>query len=441
MPADDHFGPLRRSIETRSARISVVGLGYVGLPLLAAVADAGFPAIGVDRDASKITDLRAGRTYLPHLPDSIIRSITSATDLTLADDRAALAGADIILLCVPTPLDEQRRPDLSAVEAASDEIARHAVGADSGRPRLVVLESSTFPGTTRGVVAPRVLAPAPGAPIAFAYSPEREDPGNARFTTRTIPKLVGGLDEAGTALAVSVYERIVETVVPCRTAEVAEAAKLVENVYRSINIALVNELKIVLDALGLDVWEVLDAAATKPFGFHRFNPGPGLGGHCVPIDPFYLSWLAREAGVESRFIELAGEINHAMPGYVVQKTEAALGERGVPLDGARVLVLGVAYKKNVADIRESPAFPIIEQVRARGAAVDYHDPHVPRTHKGRRRDYEMTSIDWSLDAVASYDAVIVVTDHDWYDWDGVASHARVLVDSRAVVAPSRATRA
>ncbi|MBL0927622.1 MAG: nucleotide sugar dehydrogenase [Phycisphaerales bacterium] len=403
-----------------------MGLGYVGLPLLAAVASAGFPAIGVDSDPAKIERLRRGETYLPHLGERLARGLAENPRVTLSADRAALGPADAVLICVPTPLDARREPDLSAVEGAARDVAARR---DPARPLLVCLESTTYPGTTRDVVAP-LLDAAADPRLFLAFSPEREDPGNRRFTTRSIPKLVGGLDRAGGDLAERLYAAVVERVVRCPSAEVAEAAKCVENVYRSVNIALVNELKIALAAMGLDVWEVLEAAATKPFGFQRFDPGPGFGGHCVPIDPFYLSWRAERAGVRTRFIELAGEVNHAMPGYVVGVCERALASRGKRTRGARVLVLGLAYKRDIADVRESPSFELIALLRSLGAEVSYHDPHVPRTHAGRRHDLRMQSVAWSAEELSRHDLVLIATDHSWYDWDAVARHAGLIVDTR-----------
>lgn len=438
-PTDQHEAhrSLTRLIESRAATVAVIGLGYVGLPLLDAVAAAEFPAIGLDHDDTKITTLRRGGSYLPHLGADLGARLASNPRVMLTADPRDLAHADAVLICVPTPLDEHRRPDLSAVERAGHEIRECCVDADPERPRLIVLESTTYPGTTRDLLAPIVRGGRGGGGhggVFVAFSPEREDPGNRGHSTATIPKLVGGIDDASATLACALYERIVRTVVRCSCAEVAEAAKLVENVYRSVNIALVNELKIALAAMGLDVWEVLDAAETKPFGFHRFNPGPGFGGHCVPIDPYYLAHTARQFGVETRFIELAGEVNRAMPGYVVDRCAAALASQHKTLAGSRVLVLGVAYKKNIADVRESPAFEIIELLRERGAEVEYHDPFVPATWKGRRHDLRMTSIEWSARALGSFDAVVIVTDHDWYDAAFIAEHARLIVDTRHLMA-------
>lgn len=437
---------LEQRLNEQAATVAVLGLGYVGLPLLHAVAQAGFHALGIDRDPTKIERLRAGENYLPHLGDDLARRLGAGPRVTLTTDRAQLAHADAILICVPTPLDHRRTPDLTAVEAAARDVYTHAVAEQPHRPRLVVLESTTYPGTTRGVVMPLASgnAPAKGPARAAdlpqhhnahalfaAFSPEREDPGRRDITTRRIPKLVAGLDEHAHRLALALYRHLVDTPVPVATVEEAEAAKLVENVYRSVNIALVNELKTLFTTMGIDVWRVLDAAETKPFGFHRFNPGPGFGGHCVPIDPFYLSWCARAFNAESRFIELAGEINHAMPAWVVDRCAHALRSNDGPaLREASLLILGLAYKKNVGDVRESPSFELIELLKQQGARVAYHDPFVPRTWAGRRHDVDMTSVDWSAQTLAAHDAVLIATDHDWYDWDFVLEHARLIVDTR-----------
>jgi len=447
------FDTLRHRIASAEAVVAVVGLGYVGLPLLHTVAIApagtgwrpgerrGFPAIGLDHDARKIDRLRRAENYLPHLGEATARDLSTAAHVRLSGDPRDLRDADVIIICVPTPLDEHRAPDLSAVERAAREIHEHAVAPDPRRPRLIILESSTYPGTTRDVLAPIVRGdPSPPPPTAhpplplfFAYSPEREDPGNRTYTTPMIPKLVGGLDAQSGELARMLYERIVARAVPVSSAEVAEAAKLVENIYRAVNIALVNELKVALHAMGLDIWEVLDAAATKPFGFQRFNPGPGFGGHCVPIDPFYLSWKAEQAGASTAFIRLAGEVNRAMPTFVIARCREALGAERKQLAGSKVLVLGLAYKPNIADVRESPSFELIEGLREAGATVSYHDPYVPQTHPGRRHDLQMKSVPWSSDSLAAADLVLIATDHAWYDWEFIARHAKLVVDTRNAI--------
>jgi UDP-N-acetyl-D-glucosamine dehydrogenase len=341
---------------------------------------------------------------------------------------ARLGECDAVISCVPTPLGKHLEPDLTYVQRSADDIARTL------RPgQLVVLESSTYPGTTRQIVLPRLAGKGLvcGKDFFLAYSPEREDPGRKDHTTQTIPKLVGGVDPASTEAAVALYNGAIEQVVPVSTAEVAEAAKILENVYRAVNIALVNEMKQVLTAMGIDVWEVIEAAKTKPFGFQAFYPGPGLGGHCIPIDPYYLTWKAREAGMPTRFIELAGEINRAMPDYVVQRVALALNDCAKAIKGSRILVMGLAYKPDVDDVRESPSFELIEKLETLGAEVDYNDPHVPATHTMRRwGDLGKRSVALTADSLASYDCVLVSTNHTAYDWQMVADHAKLIVDTR-----------
>ncbi|MEZ6242638.1 MAG: nucleotide sugar dehydrogenase [Phycisphaerales bacterium] len=422
-----HRASLLERITSRHALVGVVGLGYVGLPLVRAFHNAGFPTLGFDIDPQKILALNAGRDYLKHPEPGLARKLLDSGRFGATGDFARLAEPDAILVCVPTPLAESREPDLSYVEQTVERIARTL------RPgQLVVLESTTYPGTTRDVVLPRLARSGlnVGDDFFLAYSPEREDPGSPGRTAQHIPKLVGSLDEASSEVATTLYAAAVERVVRVRTPEVAEAAKLLENVYRSVNIALVNEMKVVLETLGIDAWEVIDAAATKPFGFQRFDPGPGMGGHCIPIDPFYLSWKARQVGADARFIELAGEVNHAMPARVVAKTIDSLRARKVDPAKARVLVLGLAYKKNIDDVRESPSFEIISLLREHVAHIDYADPHVPSTHPGRRGDLGMTAVELAPGSLASYDAVVVATDHDAFDWPTIGEHARLIIDAR-----------
>ena len=409
--------------------MGVVGLGYVGLPLARAACARGFPVLGFDIDPEKTAALNAGRTYIQGVGDADIRMMRErGFEATASAER--LGEPDAILICVPTPLGGHREPDLTYVVKTAEAIAAHL------RPgQLVVLESTTFPGTTREVVRPileqRGLTC--GRDFFLAYSPEREDPGNLTFATHKIPKVVGADDSLSRELAIALYEEIVEQVVSVSTADSAEAVKIVENVFRAVNIALANEFKIVFTKMGIDIWEVIEAAKTKPFGFMAFHPGPGLGGHCIPIDPFYLTWRAREFGVNSRFIELAGEINSAMPTYVIDRLRQALDARFAKgLNGSRILILGIAYKKNVDDIRESPALIIIEMLDEAGAQVDYHDPFVPeilvtRQHRqlaGRR------SVSLELEALANYDAVVVLTDHDCIDYEAVLRHSRLVIDTR-----------
>ena len=411
-----------------SAVIGVIGLGYVGLPLLAAFHGAGFSVIGFDVDSKKIESLKKGDNYLKHLGPSLVADMIEAGRFDVTSDRLRLGEPDAILVCVPTPLGRHLEPDLSYVEQTADDIANRL------RPgQLVVLESTTYPGTTRDVMLPRLEARGLKCGVDFflAFSPEREDPGRKDFSTQTIPKLVGGIDAVSGRVAVALYEQAIEKVIPVSSAEVAEAAKILENVYRSVNIALVNEMKTVLAAMHIDVWEVIAAAATKPFGYQPFYPGPGLGGHCIPIDPFYLTWKAREVGMPTRFIELAGEINHAMPRYVVEKTMLALNARSKSVRGSRILLLGLAYKPDVDDVRESPSFELFELLTELGAQVDYNDPHVPATHRMRKYgDLGLKSVPLSAESLASYDCAIVATHHKAYDWQFIADHSSLIVDTR-----------
>ena len=420
---------LEQRITDGQARVAVMGLGYVGLPLLQTFFEAGFDVLGFDVDATKVEALKAGRTYISHLDAAGAKAMAASSKFDATTDPARLAEADAIMICVPTPLGAHLEPDLGYVESTADAVAGVM------RPgQLVVLESTTYPGTTREVVLPRLEASGLTCGEAFfvAYSPEREDPGRKDQATRSVPKLVGGVDDVSGDLAAALYGSAFDRVIRVGSAEVAEAAKLLENVYRAVNIALANEMKVVLEAMGVDVWEVIDAAATKPFGFQPFYPGPGLGGHCIPIDPFYLAWKAREVGQDTRFVELAGRINRSMPMHVVHRTAEALNHDGKAVRGAKVLVLGVAYKPNVSDLRESPAFEIIEQLRDLGAEVDYNDPHVPETPKVRRHDLRMRSVDLSAERVAAYDAVVIVTSHDAYDWPTVFGAAKLVIDTRGV---------
>jgi UDP-N-acetyl-D-glucosamine dehydrogenase len=424
------FSQLHQRIQARTSVIGVIGLGYVGLPLVRAFHDVGFSVLGFDIDPGKIDALAAGESYLKHLGDDLVRGLAASDRFegTLQFER--LAEVDVVILCVPTPLGPHREPDLSFVEKTTEAVATH------GRAgQLVVLESTTYPGTTRDVMLP--ILERSGLThehdLFVAYSPEREDPGRAGASTSTIPKLVGGTGPHSNALALALYEAAVEEVVPVSSAEVAESAKLLENIYRAVNIALVNEMKVVLGALDIDVWEVIEAASTKPFGFQPFYPGPGLGGHCIPIDPFYLTWKAREIGLPTRFIELAGEVNHQMPGYVVERTVLALNGDERAVRGARILIMGLAYKPDVDDIRESPSLELIDAFLGLGAHVDYHDPYLPKMPRTRRSRPDLESIDLTEASLASYDCVIVATHHSAYDWPWVAQHARLVVDCRGVM--------
>ncbi|MEA2710358.1 MAG: UDP-N-acetyl-D-glucosamine dehydrogenase [Phycisphaerales bacterium] len=414
-------------IQDGSAIIGVIGLGYVGLPLLHAFHNAGFRVIGFDVDPKKIDALRRGENYLKHLGAAMVKEMLAAGRFDVTGDFTRLAEPDVIMSCVPTPLGTHLEPDLSYVERTAEDIAKTL-----RKGQLIVLESTTYPRTTREIMLPKFEARGLKCGVDFylAYSPEREDPGRKDFNTQTIPKLVGGIDAASTEVATSLYRRAVKQVIPVSSAEVAESAKLLENIYRAVNIALVNEMKVLLDAMGIDVWEVIEAAKTKPFGFQAFYPGPGLGGHCIPIDPFYLTWKAREVGLPTRFIELAGEINRMMPDYVVRRLSLAMNDRGKALKGSKILVLGLAYKPDVDDVRESPSFELIEKLEALGAHVDYNDPHVPATHKMRHHDLHMKSIELTPQSLKTYDCVLIATHHAAYDWQMIADNAKLIVDTR-----------
>ena len=422
----DPYEALRSKIGTDRACVGIIGLGYVGLPLALAFAGGGIRVLGFDTDPGKVDRLGRGESYIGHIPGDAIREAAGRFEAT--DDFHRLDEPDAILICVPTPLSTARDPDLSYVAASARAIAARL------RPgQLVVLESTTYPGTTRKIVLPLLEAAglAAGTDFFLAYSPEREDPGNSRYSAPTIPKVVGGLDARSLELAAALYARVVVRVVPVSGLEVAEACKILENTYRSVNIALVNELKVLYDRMGIDVWEVIEAARTKPFGFQAFYPGPGLGGHCIPVDPFYLAWIAREYGMTTRFIELAGEINTAMPAYVVDRLADALNDRGKPIKGSRILLLGMAYKKDVDDPRESPGFELMDLLVKKGAQVDYNDPHIPvlppmcRYPHLRRESRELTP-----EYLGSRDCVLIVTDHSAYDWEWIVGHSTLVVDTR-----------
>ena len=418
---------LQAKLDKGTARVAVLGLGYVGLPLAETFAWAGYPVLGFDIDPAKVAKLQKGESYIGHICSERVQELAEGGRFQATTDDAALAGADALVICVPTPLGEAHEPDLSFVVSTARTIRGRL-----RRGQLVVLESSTYPGTTDDVVRPILEESGlkAGKDFFLAYSPEREDPGNRDFSTRNIPKVVGGIDPTSRDLAVALYRPVVAGVVPVSSARVAEACKILENTYRAVNIALVNELKTVFGAMGIDIWEVIGAARTKPFGFQAFYPGPGLGGHCIPIDPFYLTWAARKVGIHTRFIELAGEINTAMPKYVVDRVAEALNEQGKAIKGSRVCILGVAYKRDVDDPRESPAFPIMEQLKERGALISYNDPHVPALPRMREHDLDFRSEELTADFLARQDCVVVITDHSRYDFDWIARHARVLVDTR-----------
>lgn len=420
---------LEQKIADRTAVVGILGLGYVGLPLMRAFWDAGYPVLGYDVDPKKIKHLQAGENYLKHLGEDLAKDMADGPEarFLVTSDAADLAKADALIVCVPTPLGKHLDPDLSYVESTTQTIAEHL------RPgQLVSLESTTYPGTTREVMLPVLEATGLklGQDFYLAYSPEREDPGRKSHNTQTIPKLVGGADAESGKLACALYKDAISEVIPVSSAEIAESAKLLENIYRSVNIALVNEMKTILTPMGIDIWEVVDAAATKPFGFQAFYPGPGLGGHCIPIDPFYLTWKAKEVGQATRFIELAGEVNHAMPNYVVERTILALNNHGKPVKGSRILVMGLAYKPDVDDVRESPSFELIERLLGLGGKVEYNDPHVPSTHKMRNYNLEMSSVELTAESIKEYDAVLISTHHAAYDWQMVADNAKLIIDTR-----------
>jgi UDP-N-acetyl-D-glucosamine dehydrogenase len=415
-------------IEDRSAAVGVIGLGYVGLPLLVAFHKAGYSVIGFDVDQKKIDRLKSGENYLKHLGPTLVSDMNKAGRFDATVDRSRLKECDAIIVCVPTPLGKHLEPDLTYIEKSADDIAATLrVG------QLIVLESSTYPGTTREVMLPKFQAKGLklGEDFYLAFSPEREDPGRKDFNTTTIPKLVGGCDPVSGKLALALYEKAIAKMILVSDEKIAEAAKLLENIYRSVNIALVNELKIVFQAMDIDVWEVIDAAKTKPFGFQAFYPGPGLGGHCIPIDPFYLTWKAREYGQYTRFIELAGEVNNSMPAWVVTRVARALNKHGKAVNDSKILVLGLAYKPDIDDVRESPSFELIERLEKGGARVDYNDPHVPQTHYMRHwGDIGKKSVALSPETLKQYDCVLVATNHKAYDWQLIADHAKLVVDTR-----------
>jgi UDP-N-acetyl-D-glucosamine dehydrogenase len=419
---------LAQAIESKSAVVGVIGLGYVGLPLIRAFVAAGFRTMGFDVDRSKVEQLLAGKSYIKHIPSQWIGECVSSGKFVPSADMRRLCEADALLICVPTPLNESRDPDLVYIENTAQQIAAVI------RPgQLIVLESTTYPGTTREIVLPILEKGGlkAGKDFFLAFSPEREDPGNPNYTAERIPKVVGGIDAQSGLLAEKLYAGAMATVVPVASCEVAEAAKILENTYRAINIALVNELKVLFTRMGIDVWEVIDAAKTKPFGFQAFYPGPGLGGHCIPIDPFYLTWLARRNGMNTRFIELAGEINTSMPQYVVQRLVSALNDRRKPLNGSKICVLGAAYKKDVDDPRESPSFVLMELLLAGGAVLSYNDPHVPHLPKMRHHDLpQMSSQPLTAEFLAEQDCVLIATDHSAYDYGFVVQHCQLVVDTR-----------
>jgi UDP-N-acetyl-D-glucosamine dehydrogenase len=432
--ADDLFS----RIDERTARVTIVGLGYVGLPLAETFAWGGYPVLGFDIDTAKVAKLNRGESYIGHICPERVAELIGSGRFEATSDPRRFVESDAVIICVPTPLGEAREPDLSYVIRTANTLRPYLRAG-----QLVVLESTTYPGTTEELLLPLLEKSGlkGGRDFFLAYSPEREDPGNRDYATRNIPKVIGGLDETSRKLAVALYEPIVDGVVPVSSTRVAEACKILENTYRAVNIALVNELKSVFAEMGIDVWEVIEAAKTKPFGFQAFYPGPGLGGHCIPIDPFYLTWAARRHGLNTRFIELAGEINTSMPQYVLQRISDALNEDGKALNGSRVCVVGIAYKKDVDDPRESPAFTILELLQAKGARITYNDPHVPHLPPMRHHRLQMDSQPLSPEFLAEQDCVVIVTDHSVYDWDLIVENVPLVVDTRNATADCRSPRA
>ncbi|MCH8006250.1 MAG: nucleotide sugar dehydrogenase [Planctomycetes bacterium] len=422
---------LQRRLEARTAAVAVVGLGYVGLPLVRALHQAGYRVIGYDTDATKINMLKRGESYLEHLGGDLAASLAASKRFEATATAQRLADADVIVLCVPTPLGPHREPDLSYVLDSTRMVATVL-----RKGQLVILESTTYPGTTRDEVLPilRSTGLKCGEDFFLAYSPERADPGRPDHSISSIPKLVGGVDDASTDLAVALYRQLASRVHRVHSAEVAEAAKLLENIYRAVNIAMVNEMKMLLADMSIDVWEVIEAASTKPFGFQPFFPGPGLGGHCIPIDPFYLAWKAKAIGRSTKFIELAGEINAQMPAYVVSQLIWALNARSLALRGSTILLIGIAYKPNIDDIRESPAATIIERLWSGGARVSYHDPHVPSFPPMRDHQIDLASVELTEQTIRAHDCVLIVTDHDAIDYELLGRTASLIVDTRNAMA-------
>ena len=420
-------------------KVAIIGCGYVGLPLALRFAEAGHRVTGFDTDPAKVSMLNAGKSYIGHIRQDKIQQFVNSRHFSASTDFAKLEDVDVVIICVPTPLDERREPDLSYVEQTATSIQPHLQ-----RGQLVVLESTTYPGTTEELVLPILEKGGLCCPIAsgiesenipsdffLAFSPEREDPGNRQYGLAQIPKVVGGINPPSSRAAQALYAQVVAKVVPVSSTRAAEMAKLLENIFRCVNIALVNELKLLASRMNIDIWEVIDAAATKPFGFMHFYPGPGLGGHCIPVDPFYLSWKAREYDFAARFIELAGEINTAMPYHVVEAVATALNQQKKSLNGSKLLILGVSYKKDVDDLRESPSLKIMQLLEQRGAQLDYNDPYFPRLHKMRHYNFEhMKSVPLSAETLAKYDAAVIATDHSSYDYHAIVDGSKIVVDTR-----------
>ncbi len=417
---------LTQKLINKQATIGIIGLGYVGLPLMLRYCEVGYKVIGFDIDQSKIDALSQGKSYIEHISSAAIKDAV-ANGFEATTDFARATEVDALILCVPTPLNKFREPDLSFVLDTTDSLVPYL------RPgQIVSLESTTYPGTTDEELLPRIESHGlkVGKDVFLVFSPEREDPGNPNFTTRTIPKVCGGYTPACLEVGIALYGQVIDQVVPVSSTRAAELTKLLENIHRAVNIGLVNEMKIVADKMDIDIHEVIRAAATKPFGFVPYYPGPGLGGHCIPIDPFYLTWKAREYGIHTRFIELAGEINSSMPDYVISKVTSALNSAKKAINGSRILVLGIAYKKNVDDMRESPSVMLMEKLRDLGANVAYSDPHIPVFPKMRNHQFDLSSTLLTPQVLASFDCVLLATDHDKFDYDMIKDNAKLIVDSR-----------
>lgn len=429
---------LLAALKQKTARVGVVGLGYVGLPLANLFHQKGFRVVGFDIDQRKVDALNAGKSYIGHIADARVQELVKDGRFIPTADFTKIRDVDTVSICVPTPLNEYREPDLSFIENTGKAIAPYL-----RKGQLIVLESTTYPGTTKEVLQPILEAGSglrAGEDFFLAYSPEREDPGNLNFSTASIPKVVGGMDADAQLVAVALYEQAAAKVIPVSSMEVAEACKILENTYRCVNIAMVNELKILFDKMGLSIWEVIEAAKTKPFGFQAFYPGPGLGGHCIPIDPYYLTWLAKRFQMNTRFIELAGEVNTNMPRYVVEQVMKGLNRAGKAVQGSKIAIIGIAYKKDVDDPRESPAFEIIEELLHLGAELTYHDPHIPTMPKMRKHDIRMTSQPLTPQYLTAQDCVLIVTDHTAVDWNLVVKHSRLIVDPRNAVGKVNANK-
>ncbi len=420
---------LLEKINNKEAVVGIVGLGYVGLPLMLRYVEVGYRVIGFDIDVKKNEKLNNGESFIKHIPSADVKKAVDANMFEATSDFSLIGDVDAILICVPTPLNQYREPDLSYVTGTVDAFCPFLK-----KGQVVCLESTTYPGTTSEVLKPKIEDRGfiVGGDIFLVYSPEREDPGNVDFTTKTVPKVCGGDTDGCRKAGIALYEKIIEKVVPVSSTKAAEMTKLLENIYRAVNIGLVNELKVVADKMDIDIWEVINAAATKPFGFTPFYPGPGLGGHCIPIDPFYLTWKAKEYGLHTRFIELAGEVNTSMPGWVVGKVMDALNERGKPLKGAKILILGIAYKKNVDDMRESPSVVLMELLQEKGAVLSYSDPYVPVFPAMRKHSFDLASVELSKEALQEADCIIIATDHDDFDYDFIVKHGQMVVDTRGV---------